>query len=71
MVAERIPPIQCLQAFEALARLRSVTQAADELSVTPSAISHRIRQLETQLGEPALVVLTHGASSPVLSPWGA
>ena len=50
MVAERIPPIQCLQAFEALARLRSVTQAADELSVTPSAISHRIRQLETQLG---------------------
>ena len=46
----RIPPIQCLQAFEALARLRSVTQAAEELSVTPSAVSHRIRQLEGQLG---------------------
>ena len=46
----RIPPIHCLQAFEALARLRSVTLAAEELHVTPSAVSHRIRQLETQLG---------------------
>lgn len=50
MPAPRIPPIQNLQAFEALARLRSVTQAADELNVTPSAVSHRLRQLETQLG---------------------
>jgi len=50
MSAPRIPPIQCLLAFEALARLRSVSLAAEELSVTPSAVSHRIRQLETQLG---------------------
>ena len=48
--AARIPPIQALLAFEAVARLRSMTQAAAELSVTPSAISHRIRQLESQLG---------------------
>ena len=46
----RIPPIQCLLAFEALARLRSVTQTADELNVTPSAVSHRIKQLEQILG---------------------
>ena len=39
-----------LLAFEALARLRSVTLAGEELSVTPSAISHRIKQLEAQLG---------------------
>jgi LysR family transcriptional regulator, glycine cleavage system transcriptional activator len=39
-----------LLAFEALARLRSVTMAGEELSVTPSAISHRIKQLEAQLG---------------------
>ena len=39
-----------LLAFEALARLRSVTLAGEELNVTPSAISHRIRQLEAQLG---------------------
>ena len=50
MAPPRIPPIQCLLAFEALARLRSVSSAAEELSVTPSAVSHRIRQLETQLG---------------------
>ena len=36
----RIPPIQCLLTFEALARLRSVTLTADELCVTPSAVSH-------------------------------
>lgn len=46
----RIPPIQCLVTFEALARVRSVSQAADELCVTPSAVSHRVRQLEQILG---------------------
>ena len=46
----RIPPIQCLLTFEALARLRSVTQSADELSVTPSAVSHRVKQLEQIMG---------------------
>lgn len=49
MVA-RIPPIQCLVTFEALARLRSVSLAADELCVTPSAVSHRVRQLEEIVG---------------------
>lgn len=46
----RIPPIQCLLTFEAVARLRSATLAADELSVTPSAVSHRLRQLEALVG---------------------
>ena len=46
----RIPPVQCLLTFEALARLRSVTQAADELFVTPSAVSHRVKQLEQIIG---------------------
>ena len=50
MSATRIPPIQCLLTFEALARLRSVTQAADELCVTSSAVSHRVKQLEQILG---------------------
>jgi len=45
----RIPPIQCLLTFEALARLRSVTHAAQEQCVTPSAVSHRVRQLEQLL----------------------
>jgi DNA-binding transcriptional LysR family regulator len=50
MVSPRIPPIACLQAFESLARLHSMTLAAEELSVTPSAVSHRLRQLESQIG---------------------
>lgn len=50
MSAARIPPIQCLLTFEALARLRSVTLAAEELCVTPSAVSHRVRQLEQIIG---------------------
>ena len=47
---QRIPPIQCLLTFETLARLRSVTQAAEELCVTPSAVSHRVKQLEQIIG---------------------
>jgi LysR family glycine cleavage system transcriptional activator len=50
MAAARIPPIQCLLTFEALARLRSVTQTAEELNVTPSAVSHRVKQLEQIIG---------------------
>jgi len=50
MTTSRIPPIQCLLTFEALARLRSVTQASEELCVTPSAVSHRVRQLEQIIG---------------------
>jgi len=45
-----IPPIHALAAFEAAARLGSFERAADELAVSQSAISHRVRSLETQLG---------------------
>ena len=50
MATSRIPPIQCLLTFEAVSRLRSASRAAAELCVTVSAISHRIRQLESHLG---------------------
>lgn len=43
-------PLLELLALEACLRLGSLARAADELSVTPSAISHRIRQLERTLG---------------------
>jgi len=48
--ARRVPPMHALAAFEAAARLGGFAQAAEELCVTPSAVSHRIRQLETTLG---------------------
>jgi LysR family glycine cleavage system transcriptional activator len=46
----RIPSLSALRAFEAAARLRSFKQAADELAVTATAVSHRIRSLEDEIG---------------------
>ncbi|WP_207478183.1 transcriptional regulator GcvA [Arenibaculum pallidiluteum] len=42
--------IKAIQAFEAAARLKSFALAAEELVVTPSAVSHQIKVLEEQLG---------------------
>lgn len=47
-----MPPLNALRAFEAAARLLSFTKAADELNVTPGAISQQIRQLEDFYGMP-------------------
>ena len=46
----RLPPLKSLQAFESAGRHLSFTQAAQELNVTPGAISQQIRQLEESLG---------------------
>ena len=46
----RLPPMHALAAFEAVARYLSFSRAADELCLTDSAVSHRIRQLEQHLG---------------------
>lgn len=46
----RLPPLSSLRAFEAAARHGSFKRAADELAVTPTAISHRIRVLEDHTG---------------------
>ena len=43
-------PFNDLAAFEAVARLRSFTAAAAELGVSPSALSHKMRNLEERLG---------------------
>ena len=43
---ESLPPLNALKAFEAAARLGSVTAAAQELSVTHGAVSRQIRALE-------------------------
>lgn len=45
-----IPPLKAIQAFEAASRLGSFVAAANELHVTPSAISHQVRLLEQRLG---------------------
>ena len=50
-MASRLPPVHALSAFEAAARHASFALAADELCITPSALSHRIRLLEEFVGE--------------------
>ncbi|MGH8200007.1 MAG: transcriptional regulator GcvA [Steroidobacteraceae bacterium] len=50
MIARRLPPLNALRAFEATARHLSVKAAADELSVTPGAISQLLKSLERALG---------------------
>ena len=50
MPTTHLPPLSALRAFEAAARLQSFTKAADELAVTPAAISHQIHALEADLG---------------------
>jgi LysR family transcriptional regulator, glycine cleavage system transcriptional activator len=45
-----LPPLSALRAFEAAARLQSFSKAADELNVTPAAVSHQVHALEEDLG---------------------
>ncbi|MDQ0073298.1 DNA-binding transcriptional LysR family regulator [Variovorax boronicumulans] len=46
----KIPPIHLLLAFDAVARVRSFNKAADELNISHSTVSYRIRELEKSLG---------------------
>lgn len=48
----RLPPLNTLRLFEAAGRLLSFKAAAEELGVTPSAVSHGVQTLEDWLGAP-------------------
>lgn len=50
MKSRPLYPLNALRAFEAAARHLSFAKAADELSVTPAAVSHQVRKLEDYLG---------------------
>jgi LysR family transcriptional regulator, glycine cleavage system transcriptional activator len=50
MVGHKLPPLNALRAFEATARHLSVKNAADELCVTPGAVSQMLKALELHLG---------------------
>lgn len=56
-MARRLPALSQLRAFEVAARRESFSKAADELNLTPSAVSHQIKALELDLG----VALFHRA----------
>jgi len=57
-MSRRLPPLSALRAFEAAARHLSFTRAAAELGVTQAAISHQVKLLEDQLGQPLFRRLT-------------
>lgn len=56
-------PLNALRAFEAAARLGSMTAAANELAVTHGAISHHIKALEGQFGVTLLRRLPHAVAA--------
>ena len=49
-MGRQLPPVNALRAFEAAARHLSVSKAAAELHVTPAAVSHQVKSLESWLG---------------------
>jgi LysR family glycine cleavage system transcriptional activator len=51
---DRLPPLNAVRAFEAVARHLSMTLAAEELHVTPGAVSKQVQLLEEYLGQPLL-----------------
>ena len=51
-MSDRLPPLTALRAFEAAARHMSFQRAAEELNVTPAALSYQIKALEADLGQP-------------------
>ena len=62
-----IPSTRALLAFEAVARHHSVSQAAEELCITHSAVSQQIRHLEAQLG---VLLFERSARGSRLTPAG-
>lgn len=54
-MTDRLPPLNALRAFEAVARLLSMKKAAGELNVTPAAVSHQIKLLEELIGRSLLI----------------
>ncbi|WP_172151980.1 transcriptional regulator GcvA [Pseudomonas tumuqii] len=52
---DKLPPLNAIRAFEAVARHLSITVAADELNVTPGAVSRQIRSLEEFMEQPLFI----------------
>lgn len=60
MARAPLPPLNALRVFEATARHLSFQLAAEELHVTPPAVSHQIKALEQYLGAPLFQRLRRG-----------
>jgi DNA-binding transcriptional LysR family regulator len=63
----RLPPLSTLRLFEAAGRQGSFKKAAEELGLTPSAVSHGLQTLEDWLG---VMLFARTPKGPVLTPAG-
>ncbi len=63
-MSRNFPPLGALRAFEAASRHMSFVRAAEELNVTPAAVSHQIKQLEHWIG---MKLFDRGARGVALS----
>ncbi|TWI31234.1 LysR substrate-binding domain-containing protein [Paracoccus sulfuroxidans] len=61
------PPLKALEAFDAFGRLGSVAEAADELGVTPGAVSQQLRKAEEAL---SLRLTERRGNALLLTSWG-
>lgn len=66
-MARKLPPFAALRAFEALARRGNLGAAAEELLISPSAVSHQVKALEVFVGAKLLI---RGASGMTLTDQG-
>jgi LysR family glycine cleavage system transcriptional activator len=60
LMAYGLPPLNWLRAFEASARHLSFAKAAEDLNLTPTAVSHQVRSLEQHLGHKLFERLARG-----------
>lgn len=68
-MARRLPPLRALEVFEAVCRHQGAARAADELGISPGAVSQQLRLLEDHVGRPLFrragrkLELTEGAKA--------
>lgn len=65
---ESLPPFVSLRAFEAAARLKSFARAAEELDITPGAVSQHVRALEGFARQPGDCAPRKGEAGGAFSP---
>jgi LysR family glycine cleavage system transcriptional activator len=68
MMKRMLPGTRALRTFEAAGRHLNFTRAADEVGLTPAAVSYQIKEMEDQLG---VVLFTRSSRSIQLTPAGA
>ncbi len=59
---KKLPPLNSLKAFYVVSKYQNFTKAAEELHITPGAVSHQVKQLEETIGSPLFRRLPRGVA---------